>query len=254
MSKLENTYNSFEELQEQIEEQGGGGGGDVDKEYVDNKVNEEKTRAQGVENQLSNRITAESERATAEENTLNLNKQDKLTAGTDLSTVSDSTEASYVDLTNKNVISFTLATLWNWIETKIKTTISSASTDKDIVSGKAVYTELEKKLNKEWNYVGILSASSGSTLTVKDDWNELFIIARVKEGSDAYNIVNIIPKQGFTQGPPTGNVAMFGFFWNENYNAKARIGINGTGDSRKLQLGYTNQTGWAISGFYVYKR
>lgn len=172
MSKLENTYNSFEELQDQIEEQGGGGGGDVDKEYVDNKVNEEKARAQEVENQLSNRITVERERATAKENELDLNKQDKLTTGSDLTTVSDSTKVSYVDLTNKNVISFTLANLWNWVKTKIKTTISSATTNEDIIGGKVIYDELQKKQDKLENDTELSEVSDSTKTSFTDLTNK----------------------------------------------------------------------------------
>lgn len=132
--------------------------------------------------------------------------------------------------------------------------VEDVATDFDILTAKAVKTYVDSKDPLKWNYVGILGAASGSTLTVKDDWSELLIITRVSEGNNYYNLVNIVPKYGFTQGSPTGNVAMCGFYWNENYNAKARIGINGTGDNLKVQVGYTNAIGWGLNGFYIYKR
>lgn len=132
--------------------------------------------------------------------------------------------------------------------------VEDVATDFDILTAKAVKTYVDSKDPLKWNYVGILGAASGSTLTVKDDWSELLIVTRVSEGNNYYNLVNIVPKYGFTQGSPTGNVAMCGFYWNDNYNAKARIGINGTGDNLKVQVGYTNAIGWGLGGFYIYKR
>ena len=79
---------------------------------------------------------------------------------------------------------------------------------------------IDTKLNKNWSYVGILSASTGSTITVGDDWTELLLAIRVSEGSSYYNLTNVLPKEGFTRGNPNGNQTFAGFFWNDSYNAK----------------------------------
>jgi len=136
----------------------------------------------------------------------------------------------------------------------VKTEMSSSASDSNILTEKGVKDYVDGKDPLSWNYVGILSASPGSNLTIKDDWTELLIVGRFSEGSSTYNIAQIFPKQAYTQGSPTGNVCMFGFYWNEAYNAKARIGINGTGDNRKIQVGYTDASGWTMNGYYIYKR
>lgn len=135
----------------------------------------------------------------------------------------------------------------------VKTSMSSTPSDSNLLTEKGISTELNNKIGG-WNYVGILSASSGSTLTVKDDWTELLAVMRVTEGANNFNIVDIMPKFGFTQGSPTNNQAFFGFFWNENYNAKVRLGLSGTGDNRAVSFGFSNAVGWAINGIYIYKR
>lgn len=113
-------------------------------------------------------------------------KQDKLTAGTAITTVEDATTVSQIDLTNKKsspisalnvwnyikgkftvstistvedtttiadvntsnanpVSRFTAATLWTYILTKLTTTISSASTNQQAPSNKAVYDYVEAR-------------------------------------------------------------------------------------------------------------
>ena len=230
MANLPNTYNNWEELQNQIE-QGGGGGGDVTKEYVDNKVAEERTRASGVESNLSNRINTlntdkqdkltDDGTQTAEDgnklsfvdlinkkvkyiflsdiytyiknkingavsNILNTNlnanrvcvtdtngkvsnsanisteelnaleniesniqnqlndKQDKVTQGAEITSITDNTVVSFFDLVNKKIQDIKFSNIWSWITNKLKTTITSALTDTDIVSGKAIYDEIQK--------------------------------------------------------------------------------------------------------------
>jgi len=113
---------------------------------------------------------------------------------------------------------------------------------------------IDTKLNKNWTYVGILSASTGSTITVGDDWTELLLAIRVSEGSSYYNLTNVLPKEGFTRGNPNGNQTFAGFFWNDSYNAKLRLGLEGTGDNRNLKLNFSNAAGWSINGIYVLKR
>lgn len=149
-TKLANVYNSDEELQQQILEEsgGGGGGGDVDKAYVDRMDAEERQRAMTKENQLEQKIDNEISRATTEENNIKNEKQDKLTTGSDLSSVSDSTKISVVDLVSKIITNFTLATLWNWVKTKFITTITSSSTDTEVASAKATYKLTKNKVDK----------------------------------------------------------------------------------------------------------
>lgn len=113
----------------------------------------------------------------------------------------------------------------------------------------AMYKELT-----DWNYVGILGSTSGSVITVKDDWNELLFICRCAEGSSFYNLTNVVPKLGFTQGSPTNNSTFIGFFYNNNFYANIRIGLSGKGDSRQVKVGVVAQNGWNNNGIYVYKR
>ena len=108
--------------------------------------------------------------------------------------------------------------------------------------------------NPSWRYVGILPASNGSTLKVEDDWNELLLVARVSEGSSYYNLTSVIPKYGFTYGSPTGYNTFAGFFWNESYNCKLRVGLTGTGANRVIKQNYSNAVGWVLNGTYVFKR
>lgn len=108
--------------------------------------------------------------------------------------------------------------------------------------------------NNDWKYVGILGASNGSTLNVEDDWSEMLFVARVTEGSSYFNLTNVVPKQGFTQGNPSGNNTFVGFFWNDSCNCKCRVGLEGGGASRVVKLNYMNQVGWALNGIYIYKR
>jgi len=135
----------------------------------------------------------------------------------------------------------------------VKTSMSSSPTDTNMLTEKAVKDYIDSK-GINWNYVGILSASSGSVLNVKDDWTELLLAIRVSEGSAYYNLTNVLPKDGFTRGNPNGNQTFAGFFWNESYNAKIRVGLEGSGDSRNLKLNFSQAVGWGINGIYVLKR
>lgn len=108
--------------------------------------------------------------------------------------------------------------------------------------------------NPTWKYVGILSASNGSTIKVEDDWTELLLVMRVSEGASYFNLTSVLPKYGFTYGSPNGNNTFAGFYWNESYNCKMRVGLEGSGTNRNLKLNYLNQVGWALNGTYVFKR
>ena len=118
-----------------------------------------------------------------------------------------------------------------------------------------MYTALNNgKQNKAWTYVGILGASTGSTITVKDDWTELLFVMRLSEGSNTYNVNNTVQKEAFTQGSPTNNTTFIGFTWNSGYYVGMRISLRGTGDSRNVKVDYTTQNGWNNNGVYVLKR
>ena len=109
--------------------------------------------------------------------------------------------------------------------------------------------------NPSWKYVGILPASNGSTLTIGDDWTELLLVMRVTEDSKYYyNLTNVIPKYGFTQGSPTNNLTFAGFYWNDNYNVKIRVGLTGTDTNRVIRQDYSQVFGWVFNGTYVFKR
>ena len=118
-----------------------------------------------------------------------------------------------------------------------------------------MYTTLNNgKQNKAWTYVGVLGASIGSTITVKDDWTELLFVMRLTEGSNYYNVNNTVQKEAFTQGSPTNNTTFIGFTWNSSYNVAMRISLRNTGDSRNVKVDYTAQNGWNNNGVYVLKR
>ena len=112
----------------------------------------------------------------------------------------------------------------------------------------------ETPQNNDWKYVGILGGSVGSTLTVNDDWSELLFVARLQENSAFYNDGKIIPKVVFTAGSPTNNNVFVGFYWNDNYTYKSRIGLYGSGNNRYLKNDYPRSDMWSITGFYIYKR
>ena len=80
------------------------------------------------------------------------------------------------------------------------------------------------------------------------------MVIRVTEGSAYYNITNITPKNGFIQGSPTANSTFIGFYWNDNFNAKIRVGLTGSGNNRQIINNFSNAVGWIINGIYVYKR
>lgn len=271
VEKLKNPFNSFSEIVKKINEiidnigGGGGGGFTPTQQQLDAmnsgatvaKINQIATNQVNIQNVDTNKVDKEVGKQLipdAELAQITLNKTDLTFLKQPTESSNDPSDSSLVSSINNNAknTTFSFAQIFNWIKSKINDTIGSSSTNSQLVSAKGVYDYIKSKLN--WNYVGLLSASSGSTLTVKDDWDELLVVTRVTEGSSNYNLVNVVPKYGFTQGSPTGKVAMCGFYWNEAYNAKARIGINGTGDNMKVQVGFTNATGWSINGFYIYKR
>lgn len=208
-------------------------------------------------------------------------KQDKLTVGSEITTVEDATKVSQIDLTNKKSLPVSAVSIWNYIKEKITGAISgllteNLGTSKALMSdanGKVavsevtsdelgylsgttskIQTQIDDKQKKDWTYVGILSASRGSAITVGDDWDELDIIIRVTEGSSNFNITNIKTKNDFTRGNPSENGTFVGFNWSESFRYVARIGLTGSGTNRKLTLNWTDSTGWAANGFYILKR
>lgn len=170
------------------------------------------------------------------------------------SDLTNDSQFSVVDTQSKNNNRWKFSAVWKWITGKIKTTMSSSPTDTDILSEKAVKDYVDSKDPLKWNYVGILSAALSSVINVKDDWTELLLAIRVTEGSSTYNLTNVIPKDGFTRGDPTGKQTFAGFFWNESYSAKVRIGLEGSGNSQNLKLNYSQAVGWVLNGIYVLKR
>jgi len=132
--------------------------------------------------------------------------------------------------------------------------VEDVATDFDILTAKAVKTYVDSKDPLKWNYVGLLSAANGSTLTVKDDWRELLVICRVQEDSFYYNISQVMPKYAFTTGDPEGKQCFFGFYWSDYYTMKTRLGLSGSGDAQIIKNCYLRSDYWRIAGFYIYKR
>ena len=94
--------------------------------------------------------------------TLKTDKQDKITDST-LSSISDSTTVSSVSATDKTNKTFALSKVWTWITGKLSTAISSSSTDTQIPSAKAVYTNAIKPTNKTGNDALVISNNNGLT-------------------------------------------------------------------------------------------
>lgn len=132
--------------------------------------------------------------------------------------------------------------------------VEDVATDFDILTAKAVKTYVDSKDPLKWNYVGLLGAAVGSTLTVKDDWSELLVICRVREDASYYNMSQVMPKHAFTVGSPTGNQCFFGFYWSDYYTMKTRLGLEGSGNSQIIKNVYPRSDYFTIAGFYIYKR
>ena len=94
--------------------------------------------------------------------TLKTDKQDKITDST-LSSISDSTTVSSVSASSKTNKTFALSKLWTWITGKLSTSISSSSTDTQIPSAKAVYTDAIKPTNKTGDSALVISNNTGLT-------------------------------------------------------------------------------------------
>ena len=208
-------------------------------------------------------------------------KQDKLTAGEEITTVVDATTVSQIDLTNKKSFPVSAVSVWNYIKEKVTGAISgllteNLGTSKALVSdanGKvavsdvtatelgylsgttsAIQTQINNKLNKSWTYVGILGAARNSSITVGNDWTEIDIICRVAEGSNFYNVSSVKTLNDFTAGTPSQSATFAGFFWNVSYYYVVRIGLTGSGTNQKLQIKYDDYAGWTPQGLYIYKR
>ena len=271
LEKFKNPFNSFSEIVKKINEiidnigGGGGGGFTPTQQQLDamnsgatvNKINQIAINQSNVRNVDANKVDKEVGKQLipdAELAQITLNKTDLTFIKQPTESSNDPTDNSLVssiDDNAKNTV-FSFAQIFNWIKSKINDTIGGSSTNSQLVSAKGVYDFVNDKI--KWNYVGILSTETGSKLNVKDDWNELLLVTRIKEGSSNFNITNVIPKNGFTIGEPTGNISFVGFYWNESYKATSRLGLEGTGDSRNLKMNFANAVGWAISGYYVFKR
>ena len=185
-----------------------------------------------------NNKTYSSNKINNENETLNTKITNEITRATDKETELNTAITNEVTrATNKE----------NELNTAISNEVARATTKENKLN-----TAITNKLN--WTYVGVLSASSGSKLTVGDDWTELCTVIRVTEGTAYYNITNITPKNGFTQGSPTANSTFIGFYWNENFNAKIRLGLSGSGNSRQIKNNFIHNVGWVTNGVYVYKR
>lgn len=208
-------------------------------------------------------------------------KQDGLTDGSEITSLTDTSTVSSANLSTKVVSPISALTIWNYIKGKMTGAISgiitsnltasralvSNTSGKVAVSGvtstelgylagttSKIQDQIDAKQKKAWTYVGILSASRGSSITVADDWDELDIICRVTEGSAVYNISNVKTKNDFTQGSPTSNSTFVGFNWSTSFRCVARMGLSGSGTNRKLNLNWDDSTGWVANGYYIYKR
>ena len=208
-------------------------------------------------------------------------KQDKLTAGEEITTVEDATTVSQIDLTNKKSSPVSAVSVWNYIKGKVTGAISgllteNLGTSKALMSdanGKVavsevtsdelgylsgttskIQTQIDGKLKKDWTYVGILSASRNSTIVVGNDWTELNIIGRIAEGSSYYNLSSVKTKNDFTAGSPSESATFTGFYYNDSYYYSVRIGLTGSGTNQKLQIKWDAYAGWTPQGLYIYKR
>ena len=136
---------------------------------------------------------------------LKTDKQDKITDST-LDSISDSTTVSSVSATSKTNKTFALSKIWNWITSKLSTTLSSSSTDVQIPSAKAVWDSV---------YTDILNYSSMSSL------DDIVSEINVSDGCSKFAyITNLTPVQtagassneGYIKVSLNGNKAMIEFF------------------------------------------
>ena len=208
-------------------------------------------------------------------------KQTAFEEAGEITILQDTIPLARVNLSTNKVSPIPASTVWSYIKSKIAGAISTVI-DTNLDTRKAVVTDVNGKLSpggatstevgylsgvtskiqdqidakqkKDWTYVGILSAARGSAITVGDDWDELDIIMRISEGSSHFNITNIKTKNDFTYGSPTENATFVGFNWSTSFRCVARVGLSGSGTSRKLTLNWDDATGWAASGYYILKR
>lgn len=92
---------------------------------------------------------------------LKTDKQDKITSTAQSANPTDSDSLSDLNgTTNKR---WTFAKIWNWLTGKLSTSISSSSTDTQIPSAKAVYTNAIKPTNKTGDDALVISNNNGLT-------------------------------------------------------------------------------------------
>ena len=115
-----------------------------------------------------------------------------------------------------------------------------------------------KKLNKTWNYIGVLSASVNSTLTIpedKRDFNELLVVAVAVEGSSKFNYGQIVPKEVMSVGSPNGFYIIYNYgnSSNTSYNSWA-IRCRMKYENGILKNTFITSIQWTCAGFYIYVR
>lgn len=201
-------------------------------------------------------------------------KQDAFTYSGEIAVIDDDTGLGVVNLYARTVSTIIGSTIWTYIKSKFISgtlgnskavvtdangklvTSTATSTEVGYLAGTTskIQDQIDAKQKKAWTYVGIMSSARGSSITIGDDWDELDIIIRVTEGSSNFNLTNIKTKNDFTQGSPTERATFVGFNWSTSFRYVARIGLSGSGTSRKLNLNWDDSTGWVANGYYIYKR
>lgn len=201
-------------------------------------------------------------------------KQDKFSYSGEIAAIDDDTGFGVVNLYAKTVSTIIGSTIWTYIKSKFISgtlgnskavvtdangklvTSTATSTEVGYLAGTTskIQDQIDAKQKKDWTYVGIMSSSRGSSITIGDDWDELDIIIRITEGSSNFNLTNIKTKNDFTQGNPTERGTFVGFNWSASFRYVARIGLTGSGTNRKLTLNWDDATGWVANGYYIYKR
>ena len=205
---------------------------------------------------LANLLTTAKDSVVNAINELFNNKQDKITDSTNANNPIDSDKVSEVSATNKTNKTWTFTQVWNWVKTKIKTSITNSLTDADIVSGKAVYNYV-----KGWTYVVILGATQGSTLTLTDEQNnftEMLIVMSASEGTNQkFNYAVVIPKVSMNVGSANAFYVLYNYgasntSYNNGYWIRERINYNEA--QKKLTNQFVTVSSWTYNGAYIYVR
>lgn len=206
--------------------------------------------------------------------------QEKITSGDAITTVTDSTELSQVNLTTKKVRQITASTVWDYIKTKLPITLVSSVSDETMMGSVDVNDAVSPveafSASTLWNY--IKSKFTKDTLTTIDDNTKIGTVDTSKNNPVQEMTVKTLFDYMWKKIYPVGSIyttittdnpaTLFGGTWvhlgenrvlwnvSEGSSAGSTLGaqlpnIKGTARTR-VPTEYYNQTRWsgALGTFY----